>query len=275
MPQYGQPQYGQYAPHGYQQPMPPGPMGPSGGWSPPSIGGSHAFGWRSFGRNAGVWIAMVLLVAVVGGIVFSVMNPWFAQAFSELPEVAQGGDPAAIERWEAGFTEASTSPGALALSVLSGIVLQVLGMTFYAAALASTRKQRIGFGDFFALSNWGGILLLAVVLGVVSEIIGMIPFLGGIIQIVVSVLFVAAPYFVLAANMNAIQAISSSVRLVTSNLGIVVLGYLVVVGYTVAAACTCGLGLLVIAPFSVIFGAHLFRRVQGEPIEAEQAPAAM
>lgn len=269
---HGQPQYGQYAPPGYQS-QTPVPTGPSVPWSAPSVGESHRFGWQSFGRNAGVWIVMGLLFVVLSATVFFVMNPWFVEGFSQIPEVAQSSDPDAIARWEADFTAAGTGPMTLLLSALASIVIQVMGMTFYAAALASTRKHRIGFGDFFAVRNWGAVLLLAVLMGLISGVLGLVPFLGWILQIVVGVLLVAAPYFVLARDVNAVEAISSSVRLVTSNLGVVVLAYLIAVAYAIAAACTCGLGFFVVGPFSLIFGAHLFRRLQGEPVEAEQVMA--
>lgn len=270
--QPGLPQYGQYAPPGYQVPTPVS-MGPSLSWSPPSIGESHRFAWQSFGRNAGIWIAMGLLLFVAGLVVFLVMSPWFGQAFAELPTVVQSSDPSARQRWEASFTAAAMEPGAQVLTALSGVVLQVMWMPFYAAALASTRKRRIGFGDFFALRNWGGILLLAVLMSVISRVVGLLPFASGIIQLVISMLLVAAPYFVLAKNMNAIEAISSSLRLVTSNLGIVILAFLIVLAYAFAAACTLGLGFLVLWPFASVLGAHLFRRLQGELVEAEQTTA--
>lgn len=268
----GQPQYGQYAPPGYQA-QTPVPTGPTVPWAPPSIGESHRFGWRSFGRNAGVWIVMGLLFFVAGVVVFLAMNPWFGQAFAELPAVVQSGDPAALDRWEARLTTAALGPIPLVLSALSGVILQIMWMPFYAAALASTRKQRIGFGDFFALRNWGGILLLAVLMSAINNVIGMIPGVAWVLQLVVGFLLVAAPYFVLAKNMNAIEAMTSSVKLVTSNFGIVVLAYLIVIGYMFAGACTCGLALLAISPFSLLFGAHLFRRLHGELIEAEQTTA--
>ncbi|MBO0608071.1 proline-rich domain-containing protein [Myceligenerans salitolerans] len=271
-PRYGQPQYGQYAPPGYQA-QTPVPTGHSVPWAPPSIGESHRYAWQSFGRNAGVWIVMALLFAAVAIVVFLVMNPWFSQALGQLPRLAESNDQAAIARWQTEFTAASAEPMAVVLSSLSSVIMQVLGMTFYAAALASTRKQRIGFGDFFALRNWSGILLLAVLMVVVTSVVSIVPLLGWLLQIVAGVLMIAAPYFVLAKDMNAIEAITSSVKLVTANLGIVVLAYLVVVGYSFAAACTCGLAFLAVGPFSVLFGAHLFRRVQAEPIEAEQLPA--
>lgn len=273
-PGYGQqPQYGQYAPPGYQPPV-PAPTGPAMPWSPPSIGESHRFGWRSFGRNAGVWIVMTLLLAVIGGGVFTALNPWMTQAFAEYGEIAQSGDPAEIERWAADLEEAGSSPSSALLGALSGLVMSILGMTFYAAALASTRRQRIRFGDFFALRNWGALLVYVLVVTVASGVLGLVPVAGGFLQIVVSVLLVAAPYYILSTDMNGIEAITQSVRLVSANLGIAVLGFLVFLGYTFAGACLCGLGLFVTFPFAVIFGAHLFRRVQGQPIEAEQGPAA-
>jgi uncharacterized membrane protein len=244
-------------------------MGHSVPWTPPSIGGSHRFAWQSFGRNAGVWIVMGLLLTVAGTVVFLVMNPWFGSAFAQFLDLAASGDSDALARWEAQFTDASTEPTAMVMSLLSGAVLQVMGMTFYAAALASTRKQRIGFGDFFALRNWGAILLLALLLVAINSVLGFVPVVGWLAQIVVGVLLVAAPYFVLATDMNAFEAIFASLKLVISNLWIVVLAYVIFVAYSIVGACACLVGLLVIVPFSVIFGAHLFRRLQGEPIEAE------
>ncbi|RPF20593.1 hypothetical protein [Myceligenerans xiligouense] len=269
-PQYGQPQYGQYAPPGYQA-QTPVPTGSSVPWAPPSIGESHRYAWQSFGRNAGVWIAMGLLFAAVAATVFVVMNPWIPQAFAQLPEVSASGDQSAVTRWQAEFTAASMEPMAMLLTTLSTVIVQVMGMTFYAAALASTRKRRIGFGDFFAVRNWGAVLLLALLTVVIGTVLGMLPVLGWLLQIVAGLLLVAAPYFVLAKDLNAFEAITSSVKLVTSHLGIVVLAYLIAVAYSFAAVCTCGLGFLAIGPFSVLFGAHLFRRLQSEPIEAEQA----
>ncbi|GAB3171392.1 hypothetical protein GCM10027059_39590 [Myceligenerans halotolerans] len=272
VPRYGQPQYGQYAPPGYQA-QTPVPMGHSVPWAPPSIGESHRYAWQSFGRNAGVWIVMGLLLFVVGIVVYAVMNPWFGSALAQFPALMTTPDPAAIARWETEMTAASYEPAAVVFGALSGAMLQVISMTFYAAGLASTRKQRIGFGDFFALRNWAGILLLALLMVVISTVLGMIPVAGWLLSIVAGVLMIAAPYFVLAKDMNAIEAVTSSVKLVTSHLGIVVLAYLIVVGYAFASVCTCGLAFFVVWPFSAIFGAHLFRRLHGEPIEAEQLAA--
>ncbi|GAA1867894.1 hypothetical protein [Myceligenerans crystallogenes] len=265
------PQYGQYAPPGYQF-QAPVPTGPSVPWAPPSIGESHGFAWRSFGRNAGVWIVMVLLLGVVtiGG--FFVANPWFLQTMSEMFDAAASGDQSASLRMNAEIEERATSPMFLLTNGVLGVVASVAGMTLYAGALASTRRQRIGFGDFFGLRNWGGILLLTVIVGVVGAVVGMIPFLGDLLGIVVGFLLVAAPYFVLDKQLNAIEAIGASFKLVTSNLGTGVLGYLVYIGYTFAGACLCGLGLFATFPFAVIFGAHLYRRLQNESIEADQNP---
>lgn len=266
-----QPRYGQYAPPGYEFPAPV----PSGQWAPPpappSVGQSHGFAWRSFGRNAGLWILWSLLFAVIAGGGFLLLNPWYPELISDAFEAASTGDSSASLQMSDEIEEQASSPAFLLTNSAFSLIMSVIGMTFYAGALASTRKQRIGFGDLFALRNWGGILLLALVTSVVSFVVGLIPFAAGFLQIVIGLLFVAAPYFVLDKGMNGIQAIGESVKLVTSNLGITVLGYLIVVAYTFAGACLCGLGLPAVFPFAAIFGAHLFRRLQDEPIEADQA----
>lgn len=269
--QRGIPQYGQYAPPGYQY-QAPVPTGPSAPWSQPSVGESHGFAWRAFGRSAGVWVAMVLLLGIVSLGSFVVFNPWYMESVSSALDAASAGDQTAAIRIQEQLAEQTASTSFILVNTLLGLVSQILGMTLYAAALASTRRRRVGFGDFFALRNWSGILLFAVVMTLVSFVTGLVPVLGSVLEIAVTLFTVAAPYFILDRELNAFEAIAQSVKLVSANFGIVILAGLIALGYTIAGACACGVGLLVVVPFATIFGAHLYRRLRGEPIEADRDP---
>lgn len=252
----GPPAYGQYAPHGYTPPEPGWGSDQTSDDGPVRVGAAFSWAWASFGRSAGAWLGATLVVLVIGVAASYLLTPGVRDAFAGL------GDPQALDQLMA--TEVTLTDMLLA-AVLS-LVSTLLGAVLVHGALAATRRGRAAFGDFFALRNVGGILLLGLITALIDLVLGYLPGFGGLLQLVVSFFLVAAIFFVVDKEQDAITAIRSSVSLVAGNLGVVLLTVLLAVALTVAGTLLLVVGLLVALPISTLLGAYVYRRLVGEPV---------
>jgi uncharacterized membrane protein len=246
----GPPAYGQYAPPGYTSPE--SGYGLTRDDGPVRVGSAFSWAWASFGRSAGAWLGATLVVLAIGVAASLLLTPSTRDVTSldDLNALMGGG---------------LTLTDRLLAAVVS-VVNFVLGAVLVHGALAATRQGRARFGDFFALRNVGGILLLALITALISLVLAYVQGLGGLLQLVVSFFLVAAIFFVVDKEQDAITAIRSSVRLVAGNIGTVLLTVLLAFVITLAGALLLGVGLLVALPISVLLGAYVYRRLVGEPV---------
>ncbi|WP_125777028.1 hypothetical protein [Antribacter gilvus] len=266
--QSGMPAYG--APGAYASPYGPPSAPQTPDWNrmsqpagPVRVGEAVGYGFSAFGRNAGIWLVVTFLVAVAAFLITLLTTPALGDLFRVLTDPVLLADPAAMEAAAAGVEEV-TFVGQL-LTMVGSVVASIIGFVLYQGALVQTRDGSASFGAFFTISNWGGVATFAVLQALVN-LVALVPGVGWLLQLLISFFFLAAPYYVLDQGQDGLTAIRSSVRLVSSNVGVAILAFLVVIGLSIAGALACGIGLLVVVPVLVLMGGYLYRRLEGQQV---------
>ncbi|MDX6324006.1 MAG: hypothetical protein QOK15_360 [Nocardioidaceae bacterium] len=148
----------------------------------------------------------------------------------------------------------------LALVLALGLVLQA-GLV--RMALALTRGHKVGVGEAFRDLDRRQVTIAALV-------IAGLTFAGSILCVLPGILFLFLTsftlFFVVDRGEDAVTAIRSSVRLVGSHSGALVVFFLATTALYVVGACLCGLGLLVAVPVVTCAQAYTFHRLLGDPI---------
>ncbi|SEK59142.1 hypothetical protein [Rhodococcus maanshanensis] len=273
-PQQGAPQPGGYPPPpGYPQqggapnmpggyPPPPGYGAGEGGYPPPpgygadafsapgfggpggtpqlTVGDALGYAWNKFKSNAGIWVGIVLIAAVIQVALSLIFGTGNSTDFSD-----------AFSPW----------------SILGTIVTTVVGYLIQAAmirgALHEVDGNKPAIGSFFQFNNVGAIILASVIVGVLSAI-------GFVLLIIPGLIIVFLTWwtlqFVIDQNQDAITAIKSSFSSISQNVGPLLLLALALVGINIVGALLCGLGLLVTIPLTVIASTYAYRVVVRGPI---------
>ncbi|GII98164.1 putative membrane protein [Sediminihabitans luteus] len=260
--QGGYPPAGGYPPPGGGYPPPggfPSAPPPQEPWGAPAsyggpvrVGQAVGYGWDKFKSNAGVWILAVIVIGVISGIVSGIFSPQ-VRALQDV----DWSDPESIE------VPALTFGSAL-LGAIGAVISFVVQSLASHGALAQTRKARVSLGDFFAVRNLGGIVLLGVVIGLINLVLAFVPFFGALAILVINFFLTFALMFVIDKGENALTAIGSSFRLVADSPGVVILTILAVIGLTILGFVLCFVGLLVTFPIASIAVAFVYRRLIGE-----------
>ncbi|WP_072802269.1 hypothetical protein [Rhodococcoides yunnanense] len=235
------PPAGGYPPPG-NYPPPPGNYGPSGygGGAPTtvSVGDAISFGWNKFKNNAGVWIGIVLIAAVIQIVVNLIFG---------------------------GFNTSDDFSDAFGVwRVVGALVGAVVGYLINAAlvrgALHEVDGTKPAIGSFFQFANVVAIVLASIIVGIVVTI-------GLILLIIPGVILAFLTWwtlqFVVDRNEDAITAIKSSFRAISTNAGQLFLLALALVGINILGAIPCGLGLLVTIPITMIASTYAYRIVTG------------
>jgi uncharacterized membrane protein len=255
-PPYGQPPYGQY---GVPAASPVHPTTGYGGHGdrfnadPVSAATGYSWSWSTFARSAGWWILATLVVGVLALAVQGLTNAQVRETFGAVRDA----DPEELRS----VGRAAVTFGEVLLSVLGQIVAFVLYALLVQGAVVAARQGRVRLGDFFALRNAGNVVLLAILLGLVNLVLGLVPLLGGVLAMVATFLLFYALYFVVDQGADAVTAMRSSVRQVTSNLGVTLPAALLGAVTVFVGALLLGVGLLVAVPVAVLLGAYVHTRL--------------
>lgn len=228
---------------GYPPPPPPG----DGGFVPPfSAPDAIGYGWSRFTANLGQWLLAGLAIVLVS-IAFSGLS-WLAQ-----PDIsANETNPFA------GFSIAGSI-----VNLASTIVGYIITGVLYRGALDECEGRTFSIGD--TLSR---VPIVPVVL--TSLLVGIGVTIGLLLCIVPGIVFAFLTYFALMfvvdRGESPVQAIKSSISLVSSNLGnallLALLSFLIVlVGF-----CLCCVGLFVAYPVVTIAAAYAYKRFQDQPV---------
>jgi uncharacterized membrane protein len=138
-------------------------------------------------------------------------------------------------------------------------------------SLALTRGHRLAVGE--ALRD-----LEVKQVTVAALIIAGLTFAGSILCVLpgIAILFLTSftLFFVVDRGEDAVTAIRSSVRLVGSDSGALIVFFLATTALYVVGACLCGLGLLVAVPLVAVAQAYTFRTLTGDPVPRGTGPSA-
>jgi hypothetical protein len=232
--------------HGAPPPPPYGqtaqdPYGGSGAYSPTE---ALSYGWRKFSASPATLLVPMIVVWV--GIVVVTLIVEFA-----LVRTMTGG----------GFT------GQLLVSGLSSalifLVYQLLVAGLYRGALRVADGQTFGLGQLFEGWDKTQVVIASVLIALGVGIGTILCYLPGLI---IGFLTQFTLLFVVDRQLQAVDAIKASVKLVTDNLGNTIVYYLLAAIVTLVGACLCGVGLLVAVPVVLIGYAYTYRRLQNQPV---------
>ncbi|SKB09739.1 Uncharacterized membrane protein [Aeromicrobium choanae] len=242
---------------------PPPPGGPSGygagGYPPPPPGGSGfiepfsptdaiGYGWRKFSANAGQWIIAGLAIFAVS-VIFGLFS------FLVQPDIdANETNPFA------GFNFAS-----IVVNLLSTLATYVISAFIYRGALDETEGRPFSLADTFSRVPVGPVILTSLLVSIGITIGLVLCVLPGIIFAFLSYF---ALLFVVDENQSPVDAITSSVKLVSANLGQALLLALLSFVIVLIGACLCGLGLLVAYPVVTIATAYAYKKFRDQPVAA-------
>ncbi len=251
---------GNYPPQGGGYPPPPGNYPPQGGGYPPppgnygaagyggagfgaglpptlSVGDAISFGWNKFKDNAGVWVGIVLIAAVIQ-IVINLIFGGFGGSTSDLSET--------FSLWR------------ILGTLIGAIVGYLINAALIRGALHEVDGNKPAIGSFFQFANVASIVIASILVAIMVTIGFVLLIIPGII---LTFLTWWTLQFVIDRNEDAITAIKSSFRAISSNAGTLFVLALALVGINILGAIPCGLGLLVTIPITIIASTYAYRIV--------------
>ncbi|WP_020110140.1 hypothetical protein [Rhodococcus sp. 114MFTsu3.1] len=201
-----------------------------------NVGDALSFGWNKFKDNAGVWIGIVVIAAVVQVI----LNLVFGRS-------GNSGDVSALFGiWS------------IIGTVVSAIVGYIINAAFIRGALHEVDGNKPAIGSFFQFANVASIIIASVLVAIMVLVGFVLLVIPGL---VLTFLSWWTLQFVIDRNEDAVAAIKSSFRAISSNAGQLFLLALAIIGINILGAIPCFLGLLVTIPISAIASTYAYRIV--------------
>lgn len=231
----------------------PAGMPPQGFAGRLEFGSAHSSAVKAFGKG---WLPLcglgLIALVVLGGVVMAALVP----IISEMSDAVQSGaDP---------DTVSADFEGSMGLMVPSFIASAVIALCQAAAITTGRHIHETGSGGL-NFNQFGNVLLISIVVGLVNTAFGSIPILGFIFSLAISFLtFFAAS--AAAHGVKLVDALKESYKMATANIGGVVILMILAIGYALAAVITCGLGTIALLPLYSVLGVTAYRQVKGLPI---------
>lgn len=221
----------------------PGPGGPVN-YSPTD---AIQYGWRVFQANVGPLIGVAAIV-LLGGIVVSLV---MGQIF--------GGSLVSFDL-DDGF---EFNPLVLVGNIVTNLVTLLLSAGAIRIALDVVEGRGVNIGEMFSRFDFVQVIVAGIILSIATSIGLLLCFLPGI---AIAFLTSFTNYFIIGKGQDAITAIKSSVNLVVSHVGAVILFALLAFVCMLGGALACLVGMLVAFPVVLVAGAYTFRVLQNEPV---------
>ncbi|WP_072691220.1 hypothetical protein [Rhodococcus marinonascens] len=203
-----------------------------------SVGAAIGYGWAKFKDNAPVWIGILLIAAVIQVVLIGIFD-----GFGTSSDMS-----------------AAFSPWRILGTIVTSIVSYLINAALVRGSLHEVDGNRPAFGSFFQFTNVGAIIIASLIIGVAS-------FIGLILFIIPSLIVVFLTWwtlqFVIDQNEDAFTAIKSSFRVISHNVGPVLLLALALVGINIVGAILFLVGLLVSIPISIIASTYAYRVLTG------------
>jgi uncharacterized membrane protein len=236
---------------GYGQPL----LAPQGA----DIGQAFSYGWAKLWQNAGAFIVASLIYVIGLGIVIG--------AFYFLPIAGS----LATNQFDSDGNYVGSSGGFAAVGSLSSALFLVIIMLavylvqagFIRGALEVTYGRPVAIGDFFKFTDFGRIVVAALVTGVIVGIGSALCYLPGIVA---AFFLQFVLFFVIDKGMAVGDALRASFNLAKNNVGPAVLLLLVVYVIQAIGSALCGIGLIVALPLGYLVSAYMYRKLLNEPV---------
>ncbi|MBC9225404.1 hypothetical protein GL325_03620 [Aeromicrobium sp. 636] len=232
---------GGYGSGGYPPPPPSGP----GYVQPFSATDAIGYGFTKFGSNAGQWLLAGLAIVLVS-MAFSVLS-WIVQ-----PDDLSDSNPFA-----------ALNLGGAVVNLLSTLVGYLITAYVYRGALDETEGRRFTISGIFERVPVGNAILTSLLVSIGVTI-------GLLLCVVPGIVFAFLSYFALLfvvdRNESPIQAIKSSISLISANVGSSLLLALLSILILIVGICLCFVGLFVAYPVTAIATAYAYKKFQNQPV---------
>ena len=241
------PSYGSAPPPGGETPPPPPPPPPAPGGSAQSFSAPDAigWGWRKFSAKP--------LPVIIGGAVWLV-------AYIAVSAIAS----AALGQSAFGMGGLGFSFRAIVVGIVVATVAFTIGAFIARAALDVADGQDFDFAAAIGKVNVANVVIAAFLVAVATQIGFLLLFLPGVI---VSFLCWFTLFYVVEDDATSpVDAITDSVKLVSSNLGDSLLLALLGILLFIAGAIALIVGLAVAYPIVLLASAYAYRKFRGQPI---------
>lgn len=245
----GPPSYGSTPPPEGGTPAPPPPPPPAPGGSAEGFNAPDAigWGWRKFTEKPGPVVIAGLLWFLVF-VAFIVIGSATGQS-----GMGMGGG------MDFGL-------GSLIFGIVQNLVLLVIGAVIARGALDVVDGHGFDLGAAFGKINFVNLIIAGLIVGVATAIGFLLIFIPGL---VVAFLTYFTTFFVVDDDASSpVEAITDSVKLVSSNLGASLLLALLNVLVLIAGGIALGVGLIVAYPLVALASAYAYRRFRGQPVAA-------
>jgi uncharacterized membrane protein len=245
----GPPSYGSTPPPAGETPPPPppppsAPGGSAEGFSAPDAIG---WGWRKFSEKPGPVIIAGLLWFVVLVVFIAV-----GRATNQSGMGMGGGMDFGLD--------------SLIFGIVQNLVLLVIGAVIARGALDVVDGRGFDLAAAFGKVNFVNVIIAGLIVGVATAIGFLLLFIPGI---VVAFLAYFTTFFVVDDDATSpVEAITDSVKLVSSNVGDSLLLALLNVLILIAGGIALLVGLIVAYPLVALASAYAYRRFRGQPVTA-------
>lgn len=196
------------------------------------VGHAISYGWDRFRLNPIPWVGIVLVGLIAYLVVVVLVN----------------------------IADVQSLPVVLLVFGITSLMVWLLQAAMIRGALYETDGTPTDFPSFFGFVNAGSVLLTALIVFLaclITSVLCVIP------AIIIGVLCMYALNFVIDQDMNPIEALKSSARLVIANAFQSALLALTVTVMTLLGLLLCGIGLLVTGPVSAIAVTYAYRTLTG------------
>ncbi|WP_420880765.1 hypothetical protein [Rhodococcus sp. (in: high G+C Gram-positive bacteria)] len=255
-------------------PPPPGNYPPAGGFPPPpgsypppppaydsgygqrpagpppsevSVGAALSYGWNRYKANPGVWIGILVIAFLIS---VAVSLPF---SFGSNREFEDWSDLAA----------SSFSVWQIIGNIVTAIVGYLISAALIRGALHEVDGRPPAFGSFFEFKNVGAIIIA-------SFLVGLMTAIGFVLLVIPGLILMFLTWwtleFVVDQNQDAITAIKSSFRAISSNWGMLLLLAITLFFLNILGVLLCLVGLLVTVPVSIIASTYAYRVTVGGPV---------
>lgn len=242
---------------GGYQPYQPG-MAPAGRAGTADIGSAFSWSFAKIGQHIVPFLMLsgvIFVVNLIGQLVTNSLAESTGNAFT----VDANGNLVNSGNFWSGLA------GTIVLGIIFGIIVAILRIGIYRAALKVTRGGTPAITDLTSTENLVPFIITAIVTGlaiVVGTILCILP------GIVAAFFFAIAPLYSLDRGDGVGSAISNSASAATKN--VVPFLVLMVVGWFIGFldGFLFGVPGLVLYPILALLSAHVYRQINGEPIAA-------
>jgi uncharacterized membrane protein len=229
------------------------------------VGDAFNWGWAKFQQNAGAIVVAALIyvvvLAVVEGIVYLALGGLLVNNTAKINIDENTGTITTT----GGTSFVMILLFAAISAFVAFLIIAIVQSNLINGALQIANGRKVEIGDFFKFEKISTVIVAGLI---VAAAYAVGTFLCYIPALLVAFFTPFYLFFVLDQNMQPWDAIMSSVRLVSSNIGSMVILILGVIVAYIIGIILCLIGLIVTMPVALLALTFAYRKFQNQPVAA-------